>query len=567
MSLKSVSRWLAIMAVIAAGLPGFSFADETETAKDDTDKKEAAAATAKDFKPTHKQVNVFKPMHEGEVIGLNTFCLDANGNILAAVGGSQRVMKVVKGRPTYTSVKQPTMLQVYSPDLELLKEFALEFNPTAVNVDNSGNIYVGGDAKIAKMSPDGKILAMVDSPTVSDMEQLKKDIAEELKTRAEQLSKTYTTQIDRLKKQLAKLEEKDEEDLSKTEQVRLQTIPAQIKTYERQIEMFADQYKVTPERVESMIQQKLAIKSIAVNEKDMYVTCAASKGYGYEIWRMSQELTEPEQVVASVSGCCGQMDIQAMGDQLMIAENTKFRVGIYDRDGEMVSNFGKRDRTGDEGFGSCCNPMNIRCCSNGDILTAESSIGTIKRFNKEGELVGLIGKAKIGGGCKHVALGHDEKRNRFYMMYEDEGAICVLLANEDAPAETEFEAEAKKAATGLGKQLLGKWSIVEEANADEQENVYSFYQYSSIEFKDDDAFAYEQAGNVRVVTAAGAEQPVSEWKPVKQCDESNCVTVSIVEDQVERMQYDVSFDDEDHITVKVQIGGRPLFTSKYERAK
>ena len=566
MNSKTVFHWLVVFALIIVISPTHSIADEPAISTDDTDKKEDAVQTAKDFAPTHKQVSVFKPMHEGEIIGLNTFCLDQDGNILAAVGGANQVMKVVNGRPAYQSVKHPSMLQVYSPDFDLLKELPLDFKPTAVNVDKSGNIYVGGDAKIAKMSPDGKVLAMANSPTISDMEQLKKDIAEQLETQAKQFTKSYETQIERLQKQLARLEEKDADDLSKSEQARLKTIPTQIKTYEKQIEMYGDQFKATPARIEAMIQQKLAIKSIAVNEKDMYVTCSATKGYGYEIWRMTQELTEPEQVVGAVSGCCGQMDIQAMGDQLLIAENTKFRVGIYDRDGEMVSNFGKRDRTGDEGFGSCCNPMNIRCCSNGDILTAESSIGTIKRFNKEGDLVGVIGKAKIGGGCKHVALGIDEKRDRYYMMYEDEGAICVLLSHDEAPAETADEAEAKKAAVGLGKNLKGKWTIVKDEESKEQQNPYTFYEYTTIEFNDDDEFGFKRAEMQGVVIATNDES-VTEWKPVKQCDESGCVTVSIVQDQVETFQYEVSFDDDDHITVKTLISGRPMFTNKYQRVK
>ena len=51
------------------------------------------------------------------------------------------------------------------------------------------------------------------------------------------------------------------------------------------------------------------------------------------------------------------------------------------RHGRTQGNFGKRDRTSRAGFGSCCNPMNSLSMSDGTVLTAESSIGHIKRFD------------------------------------------------------------------------------------------------------------------------------------------------------------------------------------------
>ncbi|MBL8810287.1 MAG: hypothetical protein JNM43_08935 [Planctomycetaceae bacterium] len=109
--------------------------------------------------------------------------------------------------------------------------------------------------------------------------------------------------------------------------------------------------------------------------------------------------------------------------------------------------------------------MNVRCCDNGDILTAESSIGTIKRFNDKGELVGVVGKARIGGGCKHVALGYDSKRDRYYMMNVDRDHICVMLPNAEAPELTSEEQMAKTAREGLGQKLVGVWTVTGSAPA------------------------------------------------------------------------------------------------------
>jgi hypothetical protein len=143
---------------------------------------------------------------------------------------------------------------------------------------------------------------------------------------------------------------------------------------------------------------------------------------------------------------------------LIIAANTKFSVELLDRDGKAVSKFGQQG--GQNGFGSCCNPMNVRPLGSGDILTAESSIGWIKRFNKDGELKAVIGKAKIGGGCKHVPIGFDAKLDRYYMMYEDKSEICVLVPLSEATEPTADEIASKEARDGLGQKLIGQWQAV-----------------------------------------------------------------------------------------------------------
>ena len=96
--------------------------------------------------------------------------------------------------------------------------------------------------------------------------------------------------------------------------------------------------------------------------------------------------------------------------------------------------------------------MNVRCCDNGDILTAESSIGDIKRFSSDGKLVSYIGRARISGGCKHVALAWDAKLDRYYMMNVSDSPICVLVPRSQAPEFTAAELAAKAAREGLGRR-------------------------------------------------------------------------------------------------------------------
>ncbi len=223
--------------------------------------------------------------------------------------------------------------------------------------------------------------------------------------------------------------------------------------------------------IEQMIEQRIKsnsnITAVAVTDQDVFVATSARTGSGYEVYRMTHNLEEPECVLKRLRGCCGQMDIHAVGDKIYVAENTKFNVGIYDRDGQKVSSFGQRLNKDNQGFGSCCNPMNVLCCENGDILTAESSIGKIKRFDSDGNLVEYVGRARIGGGCKHVAFGFDEKLDRYYVQYEDNNQICILAAN-DAQPEQPDNPEMGRLAQRLTQ---GKWQLASTLGSPEAEEV------------------------------------------------------------------------------------------------
>ena len=121
-----------------------------------------------------------------------------------------------------------------------------------------------------------------------------------------------------------------------------------------------------------------------------------------------------KETMKGLSGCCGQMDVQCCDGNLVVAENTKHRVAVYDRDGKLVRAFGRNDREGKgDGFGSCCNPMNTRPVANGEIYTAESE-GFIKRFDKTGKFLGLVAEAKLTGGCKNVAVAASKDGTRVY---------------------------------------------------------------------------------------------------------------------------------------------------------
>lgn len=419
----------------------------------------------KEFSTTHKQVRIIKPMHDGKAIQLNTFCLDRDGNIVACVGGSanEYVMNA-DGSQQIRVTTMPNLVQVYSPEGELLRATETAFRPTAVNVSPDGIIFAAGDGKIAKIGADGKILQTADSPHIGDIESFKQRIVEAAKKQAEENVARYRQQVVTIEERIKALKDKPEAERTEIETKRLATYEQQKGLYENQLKVMENS-NVSPTASDAAVARKLGITALAVTSKDVFVCAVSVEGTGYEVWRSTHEFSEPVRVVTKMGGCCGQCDIQATENHLVLAENTKFKVALLDRDGKRVFDFGKGDRKAVDGFGSCCNPMNVRCCDNGDILTAESSIGTIKRFNDKGELVGVVGKARIGGGCKHVALGYDSKRDRYYMMNVDRDHICVMLPNAEAPELTSEEQMAKTAREGLGQKLVGVWTVTGSAPA------------------------------------------------------------------------------------------------------
>jgi hypothetical protein len=363
--------------------------------------------------------------------------------------------------------------------------------------------------------------------------------------------------------------EVDESYVEQLTQVSMEELENMRKSYDDYLKQFKVGQPIQDEEVESAIAGMGQVRSLAIGDEDVFVTCPANMGYGYDIWRVNKDLTDAKVVVKGVSGCCGQMDIQAKGKQLYVAENTKFRVGVYNQNGKLTAKFGSQDRTGKTGFGSCCNPMNIRCCDNGDVLTAESSIGTIKRFDASGNLVATIGKAKIGGGCKHVALAHDAKLDRYYMMYEDEAAVCVLVNQTQFTGETEDEKLAREAAEGLGKKIMGGWELVaaKEDNKDEAKSgeekaagdvtvfsvgsgqaltVVDLYGFKKINFKSENKVDVVSSGQFAIFGEG------TEWIPVQQAGSK--LTISLLNDQVETLKIVADFVSDDEVKFGLEFG-------------
>jgi len=538
-------------------------------------------AAEKEFTSTHKQARVIKPTHEGKPIVLNTFCLDKEGRLLACVGGDnvEYVLNDDGSQEAKTNVAAK-LLQVYSPDGELIRSIELPFTPTAVNQAPDGAIFVAGNGKVARLGDDWKITRTADSPHIGDTETFKQRAQEGAKKQVEEMTETFREQVTNIEGRIKKLKEKPEAELTERDKKRMATYEEQKGLYEEQLKSIEEAYSQMFSG-EQMLTQKMGITALAVTSKDIFLCCNALEGYGYEVWRMTHEFSEPKKVVSELGGCCGQCDIQATESHLVLAENTKFKVALLDRDGERLTDFGKGDRKAVDGFGSCCNPMNVRCCDNGDILTAESSIGTIKRFNKEGELIGVVGKAKIGGGCKHVAVAFDEKRDRYYMMNVDKSHICVMVPNAEAPEITPDEALAKEAREGLGKKLVGEWSLdgnrpgAKTNTVTEPTVLGTLLQgllggeegAAGAETVSDDPYSssYFRFDADGKLTMSGGQFADGEnaWEAVQQ--DGNTLIVSQLQDSIQYYDYKIEFVSDDEATISLLYNENVMASNRYKR--
>jgi hypothetical protein len=357
---------------------------------------------------------------------LQTIGVDATGRVLALVA-----------QPRGFSGNQKNVtseIHVLDENGKSTGVWTVKFHANAVNAGPDGTVYVAGDGKIAKFDKDGKMVGEVaELPFIADMLKDKDKLKEKAEKQIKQQKDSFANMVKQYKDRVAKLEEKEKaakdkgEELSKSDATQL-----------KQNRQIIDSFKDTEKYYDSMTVQSVldgmlgrvkVVNSVSANEKELFLVCGESEGYGFGLWRMDLDLKNPKKIMANISGCCGQMDVQCCGDDIVVAENTKHRFAKYDRDGKELAAGGKRGGDTEPGcFGGCCNPMNVKGCG-GDILTAESE-GLIKKFGPTGEFKGIVGAVKISGGCKNVAVGSNPDASRVYFC-DQPGSRVLILAKKD----------------------------------------------------------------------------------------------------------------------------------------
>lgn len=412
--------------------------EPTEAEKAKKQEEDEEAQYERDFQKSLKAAQAAAEKAASHKLHKEVKLSGKNGNSLQtlAVDPAGRVLALVAQPRGFSSSKKDVTSEVHvlDQDGKEVGVWTVNFHANAVNAGPDGTVYVAGDGKLAKFTKDGKPIGEVTELTfikdmTKDTAKLKELAEKQLKLQKESFEKMVVQYKDRL----AKLEEKEKkakeagEELSKTDKAQLKQF-SQIVESLKQSEKFQNTQTVD-QIVQSVLGRVRIINSISVNEKEMFIVCGENEGYGFGLWRMDLDLKNAKKITANMSGCCGQMDVQCCGDDVLVAENTRHRFAKYDRAGKELATGGKRGSETEPGcFGGCCNPMNVKAVGL-DVLTAESE-GIIKMFGPTGEFKGIVGAVAISGGCKNVAVGATADMSRVYFCDQPGGRVMILSKKE-----------------------------------------------------------------------------------------------------------------------------------------
>jgi hypothetical protein len=373
---------------------------------------------------THQQAAVIEIADQDSPLKINAFCLDAKGQIVTACGNG------------------PGEVRIVNDEGQILKSWKITVRPESINVADDGSVLVGGEGKLFRFSAQGKPLHVTDSPHAerlrSSSDELRKAAIEYLERRTKPL-RSRIASYENMIQQLEQRAEKGE--LNAAEKRMLtDTLPRMLQRYKEQMgEQDEDSQNKGPSeeaiqnQMESLIRSKMRISSIASTGDHVFVATRAIEGYGYDVWKMNRNFADAKVIVKGLRGCCGQMDVQCCEQGIFVAENSRDRVVRFDLNGEEITNWGKSDRTGIDGFASCCNPMNVCFDSKGYVYTAEASVGRIKQFDAKGKLIAYIGDVDLVPGCKNVSIGVSPVNDNIYMLDLTRNHIKVMQPKAAGP--------------------------------------------------------------------------------------------------------------------------------------
>ena len=155
-----------------------------------------------------------------------------------------------------------------------------------------------------------------------------------------------------------------------------------------------------PEKAESSEEEqkrakrrKPRVSGIAISGETLLVAVGTGGGRGSrsKLFSLDLEFQNPKPITEDLRACCQRCDLVATDGVFYVAENTAHRIVRYDADGKVLGKWGQQSRTELQGFGSCCNPMNLCFGPKGMLYTAESGMARVKIYTPEGKFLGLVG--------------------------------------------------------------------------------------------------------------------------------------------------------------------------------
>lgn len=390
------------------------------------------------WRPTHEQVDRLEV-----AAPLKNLCLDGQGRILACCGDQTLRVLAQDGKPIATH--------------------SLDFVPEAITVRHADDtVYVGGQGTLIHMNADGQVLrktAFPPPPTKAEREAVVEKMLERMEQQYAQMrlmTKGITQQLEEVDKQLAEdpLSDDEKKKIANMSEEELYRHVSGVTTSNNQMQMsfrddtaagvqarvlklylrqlgaidLEEQRAAMEQQARRMAEQtvgKATYTGMAVTQRDLFVICSGP-GYSYNAWRMTHDFEAPKMILSGLSGCCGQMDCQAQGENLWLAMNTQHKVQCFDRDGNQLSQFGKRDAQAADGFGGCCEPKNLRFSSDGRyVYCAQSGPPVcVKRFTRDGQFQDVVCFPVFATGCVRVSVDTDGET--FFMMSPNESAVYVF---------------------------------------------------------------------------------------------------------------------------------------------
>lgn len=392
--------------------------------------------------PTHHQTTIIKANVENlPATKVKCFALTPEGQVLAGCNG------------------ESGEIRVFDTDGNYVETWSTSVQPEAMYVRADGTVFVAGAGQLLKLDARGNLVKQSPAPHASSLELSSDDIRKEVLQQHEQsfarmaqqgnmydrVIEQTEKQIEQLREQVASTDEEGEDDDEQDEvddaedddddgedakkamaEKRIATLEKRIAQYKQtkaQWEKMNEDKQPTElteeqidQRVQASIQYKLAASSISATEDEVYLATRAAVGYGFDVWRTDAEFENGKTIITKLSGCCGQMDVKVNDQGVFVAENSKHRVCRYDREGELVTTWGHGDRNSLEGFGSCCNPMNVAFGPEEVVYTAEDNTGRIKRYSPDGKLLGLVGSVELVPGCKNCSIAVGPGGDQVYML-------------------------------------------------------------------------------------------------------------------------------------------------------
>jgi hypothetical protein len=368
------------------------------------------------------------PADAGQILAFHPL---AHGGIVIATGAGERygetsligavasLLKLAGNAGKLPPTNQLTWLDASG---EASRSAPLPFSCKGVTVAPDGAVIAVGEDRVVVFSADGEQVAEAAAPhfqmTADELAQLREEMVEQHR---EQVEATRQT-CERLAEAQAALEQVPEEERTPRQKRELVQVTMMVRSFEARTPSDA----ATETAIDKGLAKARAIHRVAASADHLFLVANEPTGYGYGVWRCGRDFSTPEKIVDGLRGCCGQMDVQVVGDALVIAENGRHHVAVYALDGEPLRTFGEACRTDiRKGFGGCCNPMNTCRTADGDLLTSESN-GLVKRYSLDGEFHEVVGVADVQAGCKNSSIGIAADGSTLYYLDVHKGTIVVL---------------------------------------------------------------------------------------------------------------------------------------------